>query len=164
MKKRILIAILMVFVWFISVAQIGQYKRSYKSIVENTYSNEYKTLVDRNGLTYDWGTYGSACYGCASFYVKIMRDVYPINGMYTYYVFFFSNSYDTYGYLSGTYITGINISKINNLGYFQNITFIDYFLVNQKTDYFDGINLAATFYSNSPSDPITITWQNFTVY
>lgn len=164
MIKKFVILIALVLIWFVSIAQIGQYKRSYKSVVEDTYSSEYKTLVDRNGLVYDWGTYGSACYGCASFYVKIMRDACPINGMYAYYVFFFSNSYNNYGYLSGTYITGINISKINSMGYFQNIAFIDYFLVNQKTAYFDGVNLATIFYSNSPNDPVTITWQNFTVY
>jgi hypothetical protein len=42
--------------------------------------------------------------------------------------------------------------------------YIDYFLINPKTLYFDGTNLGAIFYSKLPNEIIKITWQNALVY
>ena len=159
-----MLILLLAVIWFFTVAQVGQNKRSYKSVVENKYNSEYKTLIDRTGIVYDWTLYGATCPGCASFYIKIMSDARLINGKYAYYVFLFSNSYNAYGYLAGTYIKGINIYKVNYNGIHESIMFVDYILINPKTVYFDGVNLGTMFYSDAPDDVIIITWKSSTVY
>jgi len=93
-----------------------------------------------------------------------MRATLSTNGVYAYYIFFFSNSYNYNGYLSGTYLTGINVCITNSSGVKKTVLYLDYFLINQKTDYFDGVNLGAVFYSNSTDDIVNITWQSSIVY
>jgi hypothetical protein len=110
MIKRFLILIIFVSICIISTAQnISQ--NDYKNIVENKYENQIITLVDKTGFVYEWGICGTVCYGCASHYTKIMRTKYAANGLYAYYIFFYSNSYNGYGYLTGTYLKGIMYIK-----------------------------------------------------
>lgn len=140
------------------------HQKSYKRAIEKSSINYTQTLIDRTGFVYDWWMCGITCPGCASLYTKIMRTAYPEYGKYAYYVYFYSNSYTTYGLLAGTYLTGVNIYRTDAPGIKSNILYIDYVLINPKTAYFDGVNLGATFYSVSPDDLILITWQSAAVY
>jgi len=164
MKTFVLLLVLSI-TWLLGVAQNHNQYYSYKSDAGyNTEANMYQILVDKNGRVYDWGMFGTVCAGCPCFYTKVMRTTYAINGLYTYYVYFYSNSYNSYGYLAGTYLKGVSISKSNILGVLQNVKYLEYFLINPKSGSFDGVNLVIMFQSLNSDDIILITWQNSVVY
>jgi hypothetical protein len=108
------------------------------------------THVDRNGNSYDWKLFGNACYGCASFYVKVDRTLYKqSDGFFYFYIYLYSNSFHSNGYLTSTYITNINIYSIENntnsliMGPFWS-------LVPPKNQNFDGVYNIATLKSRNP--------------
>ena len=157
MIKKILIILALSMTWLLGIAQLQNTKHFIYSANESfSFKNDYQVLIDKIGRVYDWGISGRTCSGCPSFYTKVIRTTYPVDGKYTYMVYFFSNSYNVYGYLAGTYLRGISINKSNSLGEMENIMFLEYFLINPKNNYFDGVNLVATFFSYNPNDIVVL--------
>jgi len=166
MVKKVLLILCLAMIWVLGTAQIKNTQFfDYKSKNAFKIADSYQILIDKNGRVYDWGMFGHVCAGCPCFYTKVMRTTYPTtDGIYTYYVYFYSNSYNAYGYLAGTYLKGVEISKSNILGGMSNVLFLEYFLINPKTAYFDGINLVASFNSLCSDDVVIVSWQNSVVY
>lgn len=128
------------------------------------YSQE-QIHVDKTGYSYDWKLSNKACNGCASFYVQICRTKsYAKNGYYTYYVYFYSNSFYANGHIASTYIIDINIFIVDASGYRQKILGPFWVLAPPKSDYSDGVYLGATLYSKDPYQIINVTWGQFSVY
>jgi len=153
--KKLLIFFLLILASFISIAQT-------QKISSGKYDN-LETLIDKYGKNYDWYKTNMECYGCASFYIKVMRTTHTIQGNYYYYVYFYSNSFDKYGYLASTYITNMTISIERPQGLYTLIN-SNYVLVYPKSITFDGIQKVGTFYSASPKESVTIMWGGLSVY
>lgn len=165
MLKKILLILGLATIWMVGISQSQNIKYfSYNGNENFSAKTDNQILVDKFGRVYDWSIFGHVCPGCPSFYTKIVRSTYPVDGRYIYNVYCFSNSYNIYGFLAGTYLRRISVNKSNLLGGMENIVFLEYFLINPKNSYFDGVNIVATFYSLNPNDVVTITWQNSVVY
>ncbi len=82
-----------------------------------TFAQSTENLVvhtDVTGKKYDWTLSNTGCYGCASFYWRIMRSkTVDIDGFYEYYMFFSTNSFYKDKILTSTYITDIVIKFQN---------------------------------------------------
>ena len=120
--------------------------------------------TDENGYVYNWQLSNQSCYGCGSFYVSVWSD-YKLNNRfyYTFYVYFWSNSYYANGYAANSYVTDININFLNN-GQSTHILGPYYFIAMPKSANFNGYNVAATLYSKNPKQIINITWGGVIAY
>lgn len=156
MRKKIITLILS---FVVSLICIGQNQ------MQNSKFNGLKTHIDFEGNVYDWNRVNNPCYNCASFYEKIMitssQNKY---GYYQYYVFFYSNSYDKYGYLTNTYFTDLSLYVLRAKRGFMLVNYKEYILVPPKTNNYDGIYTVFIFNSIYPNEKFKITWNNIMVY
>jgi hypothetical protein len=120
--------------------------------------------TDESGFTYNWQLSNQTCYGCGSIYVSVWSD-YKLNnkGYYTFYVYFWSNSFYANGYAANSYVSNININFINN-GLSTHILGPYYIVAVPKSANFDGYNVAAILYSKNPRQIINITWGGVVAY
>lgn len=160
--KRLLFIILLFFFGFQIMAQNKYYEQKKQEIIDDG----AKVHKDIKGHTYEWTTSNKTCNGCASFYHKIMRDEKrDKHGLYyTYYVYFYNNSFYKNGVLASTYIKDIKIYRIYP-GKFKKLAFeAEYILIPSKSDDWDGVMFVAAFTSRFARQVIEIAWEELIVY
>jgi hypothetical protein len=73
--------------------------------------NEYKPEKEKNVNFSDWKLSNEGCFGCASFYWKVMKNPIPDkDGFYYYYIYFYSNSFYKSGDYASTFVFGVNLN------------------------------------------------------
>ena len=126
---------------------------------------QFETHRDYNGRSYEWELVNQSCYNCASFYMKVMRTSHPnALGDYYYYIYFYSNSFDRYGYLANTYFTDVKFYSKNKFGNWNLEDYRSYILVPPKSEVYDGIYFVLSFPTKYPKSEVSITWGGLSVY
>lgn len=112
----------------------------------NVYAQKY-TLQ----LTPQWQQLGNKCFSCGSAFFVIHNEAFPRNGWYYSYVYVWSNSFDSRGVLTNTYITRPKIFMRTWQGEVQ-MASSHYFLAYPQNAYtgFNGWNLLFTVWSRQP--------------
>ena len=102
-------------------------------------------------LTPSWQQVGQKCFSCGSAHFLIYNETVPRNGWYYSYVYVWSNSYDSRGTLTNTYITRPRISMLTWQGEME-LASSYYFLAYPQNDAvgFNGWNLMFTVWSSQP--------------
>jgi len=108
--------------------------------------------VDKTGKRFDWSLSNEGCYGCASFFWRVMRGEKPdVEGFYNYYLQFSTNSFYADKSLTSTYISDIKILFVDGASEYQAVeTF--YQLVPPEMKKFK------KFKSKDPQQVIKLTW------
>ena len=103
-------------------------------------------------LTSSWQQVGQKCLACGSAYFMIFRESTPRNGWYYSYVYVWSNSFDSRGVLTTTYITNPRIWMLDSWGNkTQRLASNKYYLAAPQCASFNGWNLMFTVWSTSPT-------------
>ena len=103
-------------------------------------------------LNSSWQQVGQKCFACGSAYFMIYRESTPRNGWYYSYVYVWSNSYDSRGILTNTYITRPRIWMLDSWGNkTQQLVSSQYYLAAPQSVNFNGWNLMFTMWSTSPT-------------
>ena len=104
------------------------------------------------------------CYGCASFYYKVLRTNEPNkDGQYHFFLYFSSNSFYKTGGLTHTYIRDLKISLVNESEKIV-VAEMPYVLVPPRSETFSGVHLGAQFVSENAQQPLELRWAEYTVY
>jgi len=112
-----------------------------------------------------WIQVGNTCYGCSSFFIKVINTTRPDSkGLYYYDVYLWSNSFYSNGYVGSTYVKNIKVYAKDISGAETFILKLDYALVPPKSDYFNGHYYLAYVYSTSARQIIKIKWDNIEVW
>ncbi len=108
--------------------------------------------VDKNSKTYNWALSNDGCWGCASFFWKIEREIEPdAEGFYNYEMAFSSNSFYSDKSLTSTYVSGIKITFIDATSeYLAAESFYQLIPPNEKR--------YKKFGSKDPQQVIKVTW------
>jgi hypothetical protein len=116
-------------------------------------------------LTAQWSQIGNKCFSCGSAYFMIYRESQPRSGWYYSYVYVWSNSYDSRGTLTNTYITRPQIWMTDSWGNnVQQLASSHYFLAAPQSSDFNGWNLLFTVWSTSPTAGFTLQFDGIDDY
>lgn len=134
----------------------SQHKQSNSPVI----SNGLIVHVDNTGYSYDWKLSNEGCYGCGSFYIRVVRTAYPDeSGKYYFYVQFWSNSFYLNGKPATSYVFGVRIYLKDGYGNSYLVLGPSYILSEPNA-----LKTGATLYSLNKYQQILITWDGVSPY
>ena len=101
--KNIFLFIVFLFIFSICIGQSVPQKQYSK---KSNYQENKTEFIDYT----NWELSNEGCWGCASFYWKVIKTKTPINEDYYYYIYFYSNSFQTNGIWTSTYLWNIYLT------------------------------------------------------
>jgi hypothetical protein len=116
-------------------------------------------------LTPQWQQVGQKCFSCGSAFFLIHNEAVPRNGWYYSYVYVWSNSFDSRGTLTNTYITRPRIFMRTWQGEMK-LSSSQYFLAYPQNNYtgFNGWNLMFTVWSRQPGSTYILKFDGLDDY
>lgn len=123
---------------------------SFFSIGKDSYLN-ITSDKRKNG----WALSNEPCYGCGSFYYRILRTgSFNENGEYAYLIQMYSNSFDDYGVLKPTYVK--NVSALIDG---DTVKTVEYVVVDVKKQ-----EIAVRILNKDPGAQIELGWEKVRKY